>query len=67
MTAVARALKVPLERLTGQPYPDSQRDEQTHRDIDALREALRHYDLPADLPARPLTELTTYTQTWPSP
>lgn len=57
-TAVARALKVPAERLTGQPYADTQRDEQTHRDIDALRDALRHYDLPADLPARSLSELT---------
>jgi len=58
MAAVARALKVPVERLTGQPSPDDRRDEQTHRDIEALREALRHYDLPADRPARPLSELT---------
>ncbi|MGQ0775206.1 MAG: helix-turn-helix domain-containing protein, partial [Pseudonocardiales bacterium] len=49
MAAVARALKVPVERLTGQPYTDDHRDDQIHRDIDALREALRHYDLPADL------------------
>ncbi|MGQ0773893.1 MAG: helix-turn-helix domain-containing protein, partial [Pseudonocardiales bacterium] len=27
LTAVARALKVPVERLTGQPYTDNQRDE----------------------------------------
>ncbi|MGQ0776797.1 MAG: helix-turn-helix domain-containing protein, partial [Pseudonocardiales bacterium] len=59
LTAVARALKVPVERLTGQPYTDNQRDEQTHRDIDALREALRHYDLPADQPARALSELSS--------
>lgn len=58
LAAVARALKVPVERLTGQPYADSHHDEQTHRDIDALRDALRHYDLPADLPARPLSELS---------
>jgi transcriptional regulator with XRE-family HTH domain len=59
LAAVARALKVPGERLTGQPYSDSLRDEQTHRDIDGLRDALRHYDLPADLPARSLSKLTT--------
>ncbi|MGH3911888.1 MAG: helix-turn-helix domain-containing protein [Pseudonocardiaceae bacterium] len=58
MTAVARALRVPVERLTGQPYADDQRDQQIHRDVGALREALRHWDLPADQPARPLSELT---------
>ncbi|MGH3929036.1 MAG: helix-turn-helix domain-containing protein [Pseudonocardiaceae bacterium] len=58
LAAVARALKVPVERLTGQPYADNHRDEQTHRDIDALRDALRHYDLPADLPPRSLAELS---------
>ncbi|MGH3913918.1 MAG: helix-turn-helix domain-containing protein [Pseudonocardiaceae bacterium] len=58
LTAVARALKVPVERLTGQPYADNHRDEQTHHAIDALRDVLRRYDLPADQPARPVTELT---------
>ncbi|MGH3929812.1 MAG: helix-turn-helix domain-containing protein [Pseudonocardiaceae bacterium] len=59
LAAVARALRIPVERLTGQPYADNHRDEQTHRDLDALRDALRHYDLPADLPPRPLAELTS--------
>ncbi|MGH4012688.1 MAG: hypothetical protein ACRDSL_01855 [Pseudonocardiaceae bacterium] len=59
MTAVVRALKIPVERLTGQPYADSQRDEQTHRDIDgAAGNALWRYDLSADLPAWALSDLT---------
>ncbi|MGH3911887.1 MAG: helix-turn-helix domain-containing protein [Pseudonocardiaceae bacterium] len=58
LAALGRALKVPVERLTGQPYIDDHRDEQVHRDIDALREVLRRYGLPADQPARSLPELT---------
>ncbi|ASO20864.1 transcriptional regulator with XRE-family HTH domain [Actinoalloteichus hoggarensis] len=57
LTAVSRALKIPVERLTGQPYADNRRDEQTHRAVEALRTVLRHYDLPGDITPRPLPEL----------
>ncbi|SDC45415.1 helix-turn-helix domain-containing protein [Actinokineospora iranica] len=57
MSAVARVLRVPLERLTGQPYTDDRKDEKTHRHIDALRAVLRRYDLPDEVPARTVAEL----------
>jgi transcriptional regulator with XRE-family HTH domain len=57
LAALARALRVPLERLTGQPYADDRNDAATHAVIDALREVLRRADLPSDLPARPVNEL----------
>ncbi|MFI0417731.1 helix-turn-helix domain-containing protein [Spongiactinospora sp. 9N601] len=42
VTAVARALRVPIERIHGQPYDAAT----THAPIDELRPALRAYDLP---------------------
>lgn len=59
LAAVARALGVPIERLTGQPYADNRHDEKTHQSVDVLRTVLRHYDLPGDVPPRPLDELAT--------
>jgi transcriptional regulator with XRE-family HTH domain len=57
IAAVARALQVPVERLSGQPYTDNRRDELVHRDIDALRAVLRRYDLPDEAHPRSLREL----------
>lgn len=57
LAACARALRVPVERLSGQPYTDTRRDARVHRDVDALRTVLRCYDLPDDLTPRPVTEL----------
>jgi transcriptional regulator with XRE-family HTH domain len=57
ITAVARALQVPVERLSGQPYTDNRRDELVHRDIDLLRTVLRCYDLPDEVPPRSPREL----------
>jgi transcriptional regulator with XRE-family HTH domain len=57
LAACARALRVPVERLSGQPYTDTHHDERVHRDIDALRAVLRRYDLPDEVPLRPLEEI----------
>jgi transcriptional regulator with XRE-family HTH domain len=57
ITAVAHALQVPVERLSGQPYTDNRCDELVHRDIDALRAVLRRYDLPDEVHPRSLQEL----------
>lgn len=63
LAACARALRVPVERLNGQPYSDTRHDERVHRDVEALRTVLRCYDLPDDVPPRPLDELATDVRT----
>lgn len=63
LAAMVRALRVPIERLSGQPYTDSRTDERVHRDIDALRAVLRCYDLPDEVRIRPLDELATDVET----
>lgn len=45
VAAVARALGVPIERVHGQPYDAEHRETGTDTAIDALRAALRGYDL----------------------
>lgn len=59
VASVARALGVPIERVHGQPYAAEHRKAGTHVAIDALRGALRGYDLPPveDVVARPAEEL----------
>jgi transcriptional regulator with XRE-family HTH domain len=57
LASTARALRVPVERLTAQPYIDSAQDQRVHRDVEALRGVLRCYDLPDDLPQRPFDDL----------
>ncbi|MGQ0841529.1 helix-turn-helix domain-containing protein [Actinokineospora sp.] len=59
VAAVARALGVPIERVHGQPYEAEHRAAGTTAAIDALRGALRGYDLPpaAQIDARPLDQL----------
>lgn len=47
VVAVARALRIPIERVHGQPY------DAAHLLIDELRAALRAYDLPAGGPEAP--------------
>lgn len=63
--AVARALRVDVTRITGQPYddPDS-RIAALHATIDPFRRALLTYDLPpaAGLRPRPLAELRADTE-----
>ncbi|CAM3008857.1 helix-turn-helix domain-containing protein [Saccharomonospora xinjiangensis] len=58
LVSVARALRVPVGRLTGQPYADNHHDAATHAAVDALRAVLRRIDLPGDTPPRPLNDLT---------
>jgi transcriptional regulator with XRE-family HTH domain len=53
VAAIARALGVPIERLHGQPYDAEHREDGTHAAIDALRAALRCYDLPPTEQVRP--------------
>ncbi len=58
--AVARALRVDVPRITGQPYEEpGRRYAQLQATIDSLRRALLTYDLPPDLaaPVRPVNEL----------
>ena len=57
LAATARALRVSVERLSGQPYTDTRHDERVHRDVEALRTVLRCYDLPDEVPPRTLDEL----------
>ncbi|MFC9225759.1 helix-turn-helix domain-containing protein [Streptomyces hygroscopicus] len=61
LTAVARALHVTVEDLTGQPYRHRPQDEQVHAPIAGIRAALRHWDLPPDWfdRPRPLHEVRT--------
>lgn len=63
LAACARVLRVPIERLNGQPYSDTHHDERVHRDVEALRTALRCYDLPDEVPPRPLADLAADVQT----
>jgi|SRR5579875_173720 len=64
--SVARALRVDVTRITGQPYenPDSQ-IAALQATIDPFRRALLTYDLPpdTDTPPRPLADLHTDTET----
>lgn len=58
--AVARALRVDVPRITGQPYeePGRGRSARLHRSIDPLRRALGSWDIPAvDVPPRPVSDL----------
>ncbi|PWW62515.1 transcriptional regulator with XRE-family HTH domain [Actinokineospora spheciospongiae] len=57
LSGVARELRVPIEKLTGQPYTEDRKDDSTHRQIDAIRAVLRGYDLPDEVPVRPVAEL----------
>lgn len=57
LAAVSRGLRIPLERLTGQPYNDNSHDAATHDAVDALRTVLRRTDLPSDTRPRPVDEL----------
>lgn len=57
IATVARALRVPVEQITGQPYTDHRDDDGLQRAVDDLRTVLRHYDLPEDVPPRPAAEL----------
>jgi transcriptional regulator with XRE-family HTH domain len=63
LAAVARALRVPVERLTSQPYTDTHHDERVHRDVEELRTVLRRYDLPDEVPPRTLDELAVDVKT----
>lgn len=58
VAAVARALRVPIERIHGQPY-EAVEAAATHAPIDELRAVLRAYDLPpgAHDMVRPLEDL----------
>lgn len=59
LAAVARALRVPVERLTGQPYSDNHHDAAAHTAVDAIRSVLRRADLCDDSRhPRPLDQLT---------
>lgn len=54
IAAVARALRVDVTELTGQPYRRSTgRADQVHASIPAIRIALNHWDVPPDLEAEP--------------
>lgn len=57
VTAAARALRVPLGQLTGQPYhdPDERRD-RIHRQIPEIRRAMLAWDLPDEDVAAPSLE-----------
>jgi transcriptional regulator with XRE-family HTH domain len=60
VAAVARALRIPIERIHGQPY-EAVEAAATHASIDELRSVLRAYDLPSsgqEAP-RPLATLRT--------
>lgn len=60
--AVARALRVDVTKVTGQPYDDPARGAAAlHATIDPLRRALLAYDLPPDVDVapRPAAELRT--------
>lgn len=53
--AVARALRVPVHELQGQPIRgESPREDAVHASVPAIRRALAGWDMPADIPARPL-------------
>ncbi len=57
LSGVARELRVPIEKLTGQPYTDDRKDDATHRRVEAIRTVLRGYDLPDDVPVRGVDDL----------
>lgn len=58
LASVARSLRVPVERLTGQPYADNHHDAETHSSIDTLRSVLRRVDLVDDRPPCSMRDLT---------
>jgi transcriptional regulator with XRE-family HTH domain len=57
--AVARALKVDIPRITGQPYQDANQAQRLQATIEPLRRALLTHDLPPDdaPPPRPVADL----------
>jgi transcriptional regulator with XRE-family HTH domain len=60
IAAVAKALKVDVTELTGQPYRGSNaRTDRIHAAITEIRQALAYWDIPPELeiPPRPLHEL----------
>ncbi|MFE9659221.1 helix-turn-helix domain-containing protein [Streptomyces sp. NPDC005955] len=66
LIAVARALRVPVEELTGQPYrAETPTEQRTHAPVQGIRTAVRRFDLPADwyTEPRPMEELARDVQT----
>lgn len=63
LAVCARVLRVPIERLNGQPYSETRHDERMHLDVEALRTVLRCYDLPDEVAPRPLDELAADVRT----
>ncbi|WP_405642931.1 helix-turn-helix domain-containing protein [Streptomyces uncialis] len=60
LIAVARALRVTVEELTGQPYKgEKPSDRRTHAPVQGIRTAVRRHDLPVDwyTAPRPVHEL----------
>jgi len=59
--AVARALRVDVPRITGQPYEDSKGQAgRLHESVEAIRRSVDTYDLPPeDVAPRPYTALAT--------
>ncbi|MEY8040090.1 helix-turn-helix domain-containing protein [Saccharopolyspora cebuensis] len=57
LAVLARAMQVPVERLTGQPYRDGTADARTHAAVEGLRTVLRRTDLPGEPDPRGLDEL----------
>jgi transcriptional regulator with XRE-family HTH domain len=57
--AVARVLRVPVPRITGQPFPEADRRQSArlHASVDAIRRALLAEDVPTDAPPRPAADL----------
>lgn len=57
--AIARALRVPVPRLTGQPYreADARQSARLHASVDPLRRALLAEDLPTDALPRSVDDL----------
>ncbi|HEX6443680.1 MAG TPA: helix-turn-helix transcriptional regulator [Streptosporangiales bacterium] len=57
--AVARALRVPVPRIIGQPFPEADRRQSArlHATVDPIRRALLAEDVPTDAPPRSTAEL----------
>ncbi|MGV9310622.1 helix-turn-helix domain-containing protein [Streptomyces sp. NPDC003691] len=54
LISAARVLRVTVEELSGQPYKgESEADRRVHAPIQGIRTAVRRYDLPSDVYARP--------------
>ncbi|MGW4201723.1 helix-turn-helix domain-containing protein [Streptomyces sp. NPDC004726] len=66
LIAAARALRVSVEELSGQPYRgENPADQRVHAPIQGIRAAVRRYDLPADChtPLRAVRELAADVRT----